>query len=230
MSLTYSKILIIEIEVFMSKLVVFDLDGTLNQTEIYAVKALEKALEHFNVRDVPYEKLIGTFGGRIDDYIHDFVTDPTSEDLEMFIKLLDSYEEEFIKEFHAEYDGVTKLLTDLRAKGYKTAICSNAYLNYIEMVLDVLNLNHLIDYIQPLEVDMNKVTTLRKLINYVAPEKVVMVGDRHFDKQAARENNIPFIGCLYGFNKDEIIDADRVVSAPCEILAAVDELLLPSNN
>lgn len=209
----------------MTKLVIFDLDGTLNQTEIYAVKALEKALEHFNITNVPYEKLIGTFGGRIDDYIHDFVPNATADDLARFIKLLDDYEEFFIKDFHAEYDGVTSMLTSLRSAGFKTAVCSNAYINYIEMVLSALNITHLFDYIQPLEIDMTKVTTLRKLLTNVAPDKAVMVGDRYFDIEAARGNSIPFIGCLYGFNQAEIADADIKVSCASDIFDAVNELI-----
>lgn len=209
----------------MQKLVVFDLDGTLNQTEIYAVKALEKSLEHFGITGVPYEKLIGTIGGRIDDYVHDFVPNATPDDLSKFIKLLDNYEEHFIQEFHAEYDGVTAMLENLRQNGYKTAVCSNAYINYIEMVLKALNITHLFDYIQPLEVNMNKVMTLKKLLTNVSPDKAVMVGDRHFDIEAARANNLPFIGCLYGFNKDEIADADIKVSTAPEIFDAVNKLI-----
>ena len=52
-----------------------------------------------------------------------------------------------------------------------------------------------------------------------------MVGDTIFDLEAARKNDLPFIGCLYGFRPAEMAAADRKVAAVSEIPAAAQELL-----
>ena len=54
-----------------------------------------------------------------------------------------------------------------------------------------------------------------------------MVGDRHFDAEAAQNNNVPFIGCRYGLFPNEIAEshADAVINSPSELLEAVNRLL-----
>lgn len=46
------------------KLVIFDLDGTLNRTDLYSVAAQQKALEEFGVTGIPEADLKGCLGGR----------------------------------------------------------------------------------------------------------------------------------------------------------------------
>ncbi|MEG0693523.1 MAG: HAD family hydrolase, partial [Oscillospiraceae bacterium] len=109
--------------------------------------------------------------------------------------------------------------------GYLIAVCSNASERYIRMVLNALNIIDKIDYIQPLLPDLIKDDTLRLLLTREKPEKAVMVGDRVFDKNAARANNIPFIGCMYGFENSEVSDADIAIKTPSEINDAVKMLI-----
>ena len=52
-----------------------------------------------------------------------------------------------------------------------------------------------------------------------------MIGDRVYDKEAARENSLPFIGCAYGYNAPEISDADRVANHASELFELVQELI-----
>ena len=93
------------------------------------------------------------------------------------------------------------------------------------MVLKALNIYEKIDYIQPLMRNMIKDDTLRILLEKVKPQKAVMVGDRVYDKNAAKANNIPFIGCKYGFKSSEVEDGDAAVDAVCEINNAVEKLI-----
>ena len=52
-----------------------------------------------------------------------------------------------------------------------------------------------------------------------------MVGDRHFDIEAARAVSIPVIGCGYGLAPSEVTGADIVVSDASELPDAVERLL-----
>jgi phosphoglycolate phosphatase len=54
----------------------------------------------------------------------------------------------------------------------------------------------------------------------------VMVGDRTFDVVAAKAHGIPSIGVLWGLGtRDELADADRLVTAPDELPDAAADLL-----
>ncbi len=70
----------------------------------------------------------------------------------------------------------------------------------------------------------NKSQLLARILNSFDTTCGVMVGDRHFDKTAARDNRIPFIGCGYGIYPDEVKDADVVLQNASELPAAVDRL------
>lgn len=208
-----------------NKLVVFDLDGTLNKTELYAVPAHKKALLELGITDKSDEMIIKTFGARGEDEVHLLINDTSYEKGQAYLKRVGECEREFIKDYAGSFEGVPELLKKLKANGYLTAVCSNASERYIRMVLERLDLINDIDYIQPLIKDMIKDDTLRLLIERVKPVKAVMVGDRIYDKLAAKANNIPFIGCLYGFNADEVSDGDAAVEKAIDIFDKVCELI-----
>lgn len=207
----------------ISKLVVFDLDGTLNRTELYAVPAHQRALHELGIYDVTDEEIIATFGGRNIDTCGRLIRNDDPEAVEAYSHQVGVYEKLFIQQNASSYEGTLEMLEGLKEKGYRTAICSNSSERYIRMVLSAIKIEHLIDEIQPLVKGMRKDETLGLLLKRLAPEKAIMVGDRVYDKEAARSNGLPFIGCLYGFRSDEVADADEAVTCAAEILDAVEK-------
>lgn len=207
------------------KLVVFDLDGTLNRTELYAVPAHKKALAELNIYDKSDELIISTFGARAEDCRKMLLNTTDKKIAEKYEKDVYQYQLDIIDSLAKEYDGVSAMLDKLHQDGYLTAICSNSSVRYITMVLKALNIYEKIDYIQPLMPNMIKDDTLRLLLEKVKPQKAVMVGDRVYDKNAAKANNIPFIGCKYGFKSSEVEDGDAAVDSVCEINNAVEKLI-----
>ncbi|MEG2428871.1 MAG: HAD family hydrolase [Oscillospiraceae bacterium] len=217
--------MVIKMRINKKKLVVFDLDGTLNKTELYAVPAHQKAMADFNVPIVSEKEIIDTFGARGIDSVTKLIGDCTQQQADDYLHLVGKYETMFIKEKAGAFEGIPEMLCELKKLGYQTAVCSNASERYIRMVLDTLDLSQYIDFVQPLLPNMTKDETLGILIETVNPAIACMVGDRIFDKLAARKNCIPFIGCLYGFDKTEIADADITVLTGFDILTAVQMLI-----
>lgn len=207
----------------MKKLIVFDLDGTLNQTKLYAVKATQKALAEYGITDKSEEEIISYFGARPEDYAKHYFSDPQTQ--QAFLKSCAQYESQLIQTLGKPFDGISELLNKLKSEQYLLAICSNSSHRYITMVLDTLHLLEQIDYIQPLLPNLIKDDTLRLLLQQVCPDKAVMIGDRIYDKQAANHNQIPFIGCGYGYNRTEILDADFVAEVPLDIYDGTKQLI-----
>ncbi len=207
------------------KLVVFDLDGTLNRTELYAVPATKKALAELGIFDRTDEDIIRGFGARAQESVAALTGSSDPNAIAAYLKRYSQLEQEFLQHAAGSYDGVPEMLQTLKTEGYTTAICSNSSERYIRMVLTALDILPLIDRIQPLMPDMQKEDTLGLLLKREAPSAAVMVGDRIYDKIAARANKIPFIGCLYGFCSDEVADADAPVASARDIPAAVCSLI-----
>lgn len=207
------------------KLVVFDLDGTLNQTDLYAVPAHKKAMAEYGITNISDDFIKHYFGARATDSVRKFMPDADQETVHRYLKKCSEYENALMKENCAYFPGALESLKKLKQTGYSTAVCSNASARYINLVLNSIKLDSYIDHIQPLLSDMTKIDTLKILLDTQKPQKAVMVGDRNFDMEAARESKIPFIGCLYGFAPNEVQDADITISSADQIFNAVEELI-----
>ena len=191
-----------------SKLIVFDLDGTLNRTELFAVEVHRMLQTEFGWPAQSPEEITAGFGA------------PAG-----FLKREAEVEYDYMH-LAAAYEGCQQMLSDLRENGWETAVCSNSSFRYISMILNATGLMHQIDYIQPLEKGMTeKSQSLHALLERVPHSMAVMVGDTAYDCQAAKACGIPFIGCLYGFRPAEMeAEAKHRVNTPGEIFPLAEEL------
>ena len=208
-------------------LAVFDLDGTLNRIDLFSVPAHQKALAEFGsplrTRDAAF--ISSTFGMRADDYVPLLLPGVTDEQKLRYLDRVRDLEQENIVTMGASFDGVPAMLDEIRRQGIKTAVCSNASSRYIHMVLDTLKLSGKIDYIQELLPGLTKNDTLGLLLKKAKPVRAVMIGDTILDIKAARANDLPSIGCLYGYRPEQAAEADVTVSHPSEIPEQVFALL-----
>lgn len=207
-----------------SKLIIFDVDGTLNQTERYAVAAYRKALGEYKRDEYSDEELKNRIGA------------PFSEDLKFFFEQDDDLSERFfqtvseywfegMKKNAAPFPGTAKMLEQLKELGYKTAVCSNAFQEELECLLKTLNLKDKFDYIQALTQEGTKIHSLEMLLDKCRPVWAVMVGDRIYDLEAAKANSLPFIGCLYGYSAPgELDECKYSVSDVSEIPRIIEQI------
>ncbi len=208
-------------------LAVFDLDGTLNRTDLFSVPAHLQALKEF---DAPKEVqtrefILSTYGMRWEDCRDTMLPGRDPEAQRQYIRRVSQLEDAAMKTLGRHYDGVPQMLDDLHRAGIQTAVCSNASMRYITAVLKALGLMERIDHIQHLVDGLDKCATLKLLLQRLTPSQAVMVGDRIFDIEAARANHIPSVGCLYGFNPSEAKKADYTVQSVPEITPILLRLL-----
>ncbi|WP_101697619.1 HAD family hydrolase [Clostridium minihomine] len=207
------------------KLIVFDLDGTLHRTDAFAVKVHQIVQAEMEYPVQTAEQIRSTFGAPSSEYLPALLPGSDKETQRRYVHRIIQVENEYLHLAEA-YEGCTEMLAQMRLDGWVTAVCSNSSTRYISAILSALQLEQLIDVIQPLDADAgHKGVSLARLLKKVQPQKALMVGDTIFDLNAARENNLPFIGCLYGFRPAEMAAADRKVSSVSEIPAAAKELL-----
>lgn len=207
----------------MERYMIFDIDGTLNQTDLYAVEAYQKALLKRG-RKVERSKIISCFGLSPAMIIEKLFGSLTDEELKAWRKDIKDFEFNLMRNNAAPFEGMKETLHGLRAQGFKLAVCSNAFPEHIEHVLEAIHLNGMFDEIGNLNMGSNKSEVLATLLGRLAPVQACMVGDRVFDIQAAVDNQIPVIGCAYGYAPEEVQMATIVVQKPLEILDAAKEI------
>lgn len=211
--------------IIIKKLVIFDMDGTLNQTERYAVEAFHKVFDDMGIHGVTDQQIIDQFGAISKDVLTLFLgKTPTEEQYQFYRNKLCEYEDELMLQYGAPYPGVPEMLDRLHQAGYTIAVCSNASLHHIEHVSHAIGITEKIDLMQPRIQSNPKSVSLKYLLDQEQPDWACMVGDRIFDLEAAKANHIPFVGCLYGFGPNELSKADIVVEHASEITQAIEQL------
>lgn len=207
-----------------AKLIVFDLDGTLNRTDLFSVECHKTAMTEFGLPVKTREEICATYGMRAKEFVKILtgIEDPVLA--RKYLDRVSALEPEMLKKYGKAFDGTAELLSALKKQHILTAVCSNASYRYISLVLKELKLFDSIDFIQPLGKNQTKIDTLRVLLRHTHPEQAVMVGDTLFDITAGRENGLKTVGCLYGYRPDEARQADFHINKPLELIDLLPEL------
>lgn len=195
------------------KSVIFDFDGTICNTGEGVMKSAKYALEAFgysvpkDLSELSYfigPPLLFTFQEK-------YGADP-SRASELVNKYRERYNDKGVYE-SSLYDGIEKLLKDLKKDGFKIAIASSKPQKYIEMLLDYLKIRTYFDVTcgVSFETDCEPksdiiVRAMKEL--ETEPNETLVVGDTHYDIDGARLNYIDSAGVLWGFGtKFEFIEA-----------------------
>lgn len=214
----------------MNKVVAFDLDGTLANSALHLLPSYHDSLARMNREDLPDNVLLQCIGGTQTDNHALVMPDCSWETFLQYESLVAGYASEYAKTRGKCYAHIEEALDLLRARGYLTVLCSNGTREYVCPLLDVLGLTEHLHAVQAITNERNKTELLASIIRtYDCAGNVAMVGDRHFDAEAARNNHAPFIGCKYGLFPDEIEAShpDAILEDPLELPSAVERLLGP---
>lgn len=205
-------------------LAVFDLDGTLNRTDLFSVPAVQDIQKALGFPVTSAEHIISSYGAAYQEFME--INFPGGdEQTALAYQRMIAEREAWYMHLAKPYEGVPELLDRLHQMGFQTAVCSNSSLRYITSALKGIGISAQIDYVQPLENGMeNKSQSLAALLQKCSPSKAVMVGDTLYDCKAARDNRIPFIGCLYGFRPYEMKDVELTAERPLNILPIIQSI------
>lgn len=190
----------------------FDLDGTLFQSESILIPAYEKtfdelrALGLFDGDTPPVERMLRCLGMVLDEIWERIwpgmpaSIKRTADDLFMRYQL-----EALQAGLGRLYPGVAEGLARLKAEGYRLFIASNGQEKYVAEVVRVLGVAELFEdlYSAGKYKTVSKVDLVRMLMERFGLETAWMVGDRSSDVEAGVKNGLPVVGCLYAAFGDD---------------------------
>ncbi len=128
------------------------------------------------------------------------------------------------------YLGVEKMLDELIEKGYRLFIVSNCQDGYIEAFLEAHHMkNRFADWECSGRTGQSKGENIRAVLKRNGITKAIYVGDTVSDGEGAREAQIPFVYCRYGFGeafgRGRAESYDAAVSSPAELPHPIAEML-----
>ena len=206
------------------RVVVFDFDGTLADTlPTIVATARTVLLAH------------GLAEGDLGD-LSRLVGPPFPQAFSMVYGVSDEEAERITEDYRAIYnhrgleawpffDGIRELLVSLRAVGRLTATASSKNVRTLMLGVEDNDAVGLFDVVEGKRADRgdSKAASIRRALEALgaAPAEAVMVGDRRFDVEAAREVGLPCVGVTYGHTCDP---AELVDAGACALAESVDEL------
>lgn len=193
----------------MLKYVLFDLDGTLTESGPGIMNAAKIALNHFGIEENNVENL------------HKFVGPPLTESFGQRYGMNEADTQEAIAVFRKYYnvtgiyensvfEGIQEMLQQLKSNGLLLSIASSKPRPMIDIVVDHFDIRKYFDVIVGCELDgtrSQKKEVVDEVIRLFGEhsgddavlEHSIMVGDRMYDVNGARECGLECIGVTYGY-------------------------------
>jgi phosphoglycolate phosphatase len=216
--------------------IIFDLDGTLLNTIDDLGYACNYALEQTGYPTHPIADYPRMVGNGINNLIRRAL--PEAEQTEENIQRVRAH---FVPYYNAHncdythpYDGIPELLATLKAQGHQLAVASNKYQAATEKIVGhffpgifdvILGEREGIERKPDPQIVFDILDRLRlKEQRPAAPERTkteLYLGDSLVDRDTAKNANVPFVACSWGFvRRDALVDAGvtRIIDKPEELM------------
>ena len=198
------------------KLLIFDLDGTLINSIPDLSKAINKMLKSIEIGPIQLDKIKSFIGNGAKKLVSRSLNYANNNNVPK--ELFDEAFPKFMKFYKANpceetflYPGVEETIKYLNDKGYKMMICTNKPIEFVEPILEKLNIKiYFQKWIGENSLSEKKpsgepLLHLAKEAN-VRVEDCLMIGDSKNDILSASNAKMESIGLSYGYNYNEDIN------------------------
>ncbi|MGG3124976.1 nucleosidase [Priestia megaterium] len=214
----------------MLQSLIFDMDGTLFQTDKILEMSLDDTFNHLRTLNqwdmsTPIDKYREIMGVPLPKVWEALL--PTHSD--EIRKYTDEY---FLKRLvenirngkGALYPNVKEIFSFLKENNCSVYIASNGLKEYLEAIVDYYELNNWVTEtfsIQQIQT-LDKGDLVKTIIKKYDIKSAAVVGDRLSDINAAKDNNLLAVGCNFDFAQaDELAQADVVIDDLIELKTIV---------
>ena len=217
-------------------IIIFDLDGTLLNTIDDLGYACNYALERTGYPTYPIEAYPAKVGNGINNLILRALpeSERTEENVLRVREYFVPYYNEHNCDFTRPYEGIPEVLAALKAQGHQLAVASNKYqaatekivTHFFPDVFDVIlgeregierkpNPQIVFDIIDRLRLTEDRPATPDRL-------QTLYIGDSLVDFETAKNANVPFVACSWGFvAREKLVEAGiaHIIDKPKEIIS-----------
>ncbi|CAM2970631.1 HAD-IA family hydrolase [Paenibacillus sediminis] len=212
----------------------FDMDGTLFQTETLLLPAYHKMFDRLRTEGIytgetpPESLVLSTLGMILDDIWKTVLPDLDAEGRNRANEIMLELEVEGLQSGNTKlYPQVKETLQALKSQGVKLFVASNGVEHYVKGVAHAHDIYSLFDgvYSAGEYKTRTKVDLVHRLLTDHNIQSAWMVGDRSSDVEAGKKNGQTVIGCEYaGFgNHSELQGSDTIIHSFDQLLKLYEE-------
>ena len=200
------------------KTILFDLDGTLTDSEPGIVNSVRYALRSFGMDAEP-------------ETLRSFIGPPLYDSFRGTMGMSVYFRDKGIFE-NAPYPGVPEMLEALRAAGGRLIVATSKPEVFAKRIAEHFGFARSLDSVYGADMEgkrSSKIDVIRYAIREqgITPSGAVMVGDRKYDIVGAHEAGLADIGVLYGYgSREELVEAGATRLAAS--VAELREMLVSS--
>ncbi|WP_342429697.1 HAD hydrolase-like protein [Neobacillus sp. FSL H8-0543] len=217
----------------MSQSLIFDMDGTLFQTNTILEISLQETFNHLEALDLwdketPIEKYREIMGVPLPVVWETLLPDHSNEVRQ---RTNEFFHEQLLANINrgngALYPNVKEVLSYLKDKNFSIYIASNGQIEYLNTIVIYYKLDKWVTEtfsIQHLQT-LNKTDLVRTIVTKYNIENGAVIGDRLSDINAAKSNGLLAIGCNFDFaQEDELSQADIIIDSLLELKIVLAKL------
>ncbi|QTN01594.1 HAD hydrolase-like protein [Sediminibacillus dalangtanensis] len=217
----------------MIKHVIFDMDGTLFQTERILALSLEETFQDLRSRalwngETPLEKYRSIMGVPLPEVWRTLLPnhpEPVREQTDAFF--LSQLISNIKSGKGALYPDVEEVFHQLVEEGCSIYIASNGLKEYLHAIIEFYQLDRWVTEtcsIQQID-SLNKGELVKQIVDKYGIEDGVVIGDRLSDFKAAKQNGLLSVGCDFDFaREEELAQADVVIDGLGELKTIIPSL------
>lgn len=174
---------------------IFDFDGTLMDTNNVIVQSWQQVYRKYTGHDGDTDYILSTFGEPLEESLENAFPDVP---LEETVNTYRTWHGEHYWDMIELFPGITEMLKEAKARGYRLAIATSRLKETLFLGLDKYNLTDLFDTIVTVEEVANhkpEPDCILKVLEEldVPPEKAAMVGDSRLDMMCAHNAGVKAI-------------------------------------
>lgn len=210
-------------EFHMLNAVLFDLDGTLIDTNELIIDSFKHTFKVFSKPEPDRETIIEWFGEPLAFTISNFF-DNVNEAIQVYRDFNLKYHDERI----SIYNNVEMILKTLKEDGYKLGVVTSKNKSTAFKGLNRFNISHYFDVLIGSDDVKNHKPHEEPILNAckflnVKPSESIMIGDSIYDIISGRNAGTKTCGVLYSFMKDKLVNvnADYYISDLIELVDIV---------
>ncbi|MDO6448838.1 HAD family hydrolase [Oceanobacillus profundus] len=218
----------------MQKALIFDMDGTLFQTDRILELSLDDTFNYLRTQgkwegETPIEKYREIMGVPLPKVWETLLPDHSIDVREQTnVYFLESLIENINNSKGALYPNVKEVFSYLTKNNWSVFIASNGLKEYLNAIVRYYHLDNWVTEtfsIQQIK-SLNKSDLVQDIVKKYGITNAAVVGDRLSDIKAAKDNGLVAIGCNFDFaQEDELAKADFVIDDLIELKEVLAKLI-----
>lgn len=213
---------------------IFDIDGTLIDSNDYHARAWERAFAA-NGKNIPIQRIRPHLGKGSDQLLPELLN---SEEIEKLGKKISQLREEIFKREYLSqirpFPKVRELFKKIRETGRRIALASSSKEDEVEKFKTIAEIGDLVetstsaDDAAKSKPEPDIFHSALRLLGNPARDRVLVVGDTPYDARAAIKAKLPIIGVLCGGFSKEVLMASgcrAIYKDPADLLENLERVL-----